>query len=104
MAMRLARRQFLSGRFSPGAIGMREPHEQSPLKAAMLQSCLARRGVMCRTCGDACAERAIRFVLERGGVAAPHVAFASCTGCGACVHVCPANAVALYVPAATAAI
>jgi ferredoxin-type protein NapF len=101
--MRLARRQFLSGRFCPKGIAAREPDEPSRLKAAILESCLAARGVTCHTCGDACIERAIRFVPEPGGVARPHVAFASCTGCGACVGMCPVNAVTLYAPDATAA-
>jgi ferredoxin-type protein NapF len=31
--------------------------------------CLVKQGVMCRTCGDVCEPRAIRFKLAVGGFA-----------------------------------
>jgi len=57
-------------------------------------TCLARRGVVCQSCGDACPERAIRFSLQRGGAPLPAVDETRCTGCGACLEVCPADAIA----------
>lgn len=63
--------------------------------AVLGEDCLARRGVMCQSCGDACPERAIRFRLTRGTAPQPAVDPQACTGCGACVAVCPADAVAV---------
>jgi ferredoxin-type protein NapF len=58
-------------------------------------SCLARRGVECRVCGDACDARALRFVPARGGIAQLQVDAAACTGCGECLPVCPVAALSL---------
>ncbi|CAH2601814.1 Ferredoxin-type protein NapF (periplasmic nitrate reductase) [Rhodovastum atsumiense] len=49
------------------------------------------------SCRDACPAGAIRFTLARGG-ARPHVVAASCTGCGDCVRVCPADALRVSAP------
>ena len=57
--------------------------------------CLARRGVYCQSCGDPCAVDAIRFTLRPGRLAVPLVDVAACTGCGACVAVCPVGAIAV---------
>ena len=57
--------------------------------------CLAGQGVVCQSCRDACGERAIRFPPLLGRVAVPEVNADACTGCGACVAACPADAMAL---------
>ena len=68
---------------------------QSPwsLRATIGDSCLARRRVECRVCGDLCAAAAIRFVPQRGGPSLPLLDAARCTGCGACVAPCPVRAI-----------
>ncbi|CAO3380948.1 ferredoxin-type protein NapF [Azospirillum argentinense] len=70
------------------------------LTARMAPSCLAMNRVVCRSCRDACPESAIRFALAPGGVAVPSVEGGACTGCGACLAACPADAVTLH-PAET---
>lgn len=65
------------------------------LVAAIGEACLARKSVVCRSCGDVCAAHAIRFPLDPGGVSSPRLDAAACTGCGACVGVCPTNAIAV---------
>lgn len=57
------------------------------------EGCLAARRVVCRSCGDACEARAIRFRPEVGGAGWPVTYEAACSGCGACVSVCPAGAI-----------
>ncbi|HEY0502773.1 MAG TPA: ferredoxin-type protein NapF [Lysobacter sp.] len=62
-------------------------------------TCLPRHGVVCSSCRDACPERAIAFPLT-SRVPLPVVDADRCSGCGACVAVCPADAISLR-PAAT---
>ncbi len=79
----------------PGALHYDETADPIPwnLKATILPSCLSLNAVMCRSCGDACDVRAIRFRLEPGGVAKPVLDQEQCTGCGECFAVCPIKAV-----------
>ena len=57
-------------------------------------TCLARLGVECDSCGDACEPHAIRFRPRPGAtVPEPRIDPQLCNGCGACVRVCPASAI-----------
>lgn len=76
---------------APGALGA----GAWTVRAEIGANCLTRGDVACRSCGDACAVRAIRFVPRRGGIAAPQLDAAACTGCGACCAPCPVDAVTL---------
>jgi len=60
-----------------------------PLKARIGEGCLDTRGITCRTCGDACEKRAIRFQLAVGGRALPTLDPSLCNGCGSCIALCP---------------
>ena len=64
-------------------------------EATIALDCLSRQGVACRTCQDFCDEHAIGFRLQTGGRAEPDIDTSACTGCGACIGVCPVGAVAL---------
>lgn len=66
-----------------------------PLKATIQPHCLSLNAVVCRSCGEACDERAIGFKLEPGGVAVPTLDPVQCSGCGACFAVCPIQAIKL---------
>ena len=55
--------------------------------------CLPRAGIDCRACQDACPEAAIRFRPRLGGPPLPELEDATCTGCGACLSVCPVDAI-----------
>jgi ferredoxin-type protein NapF len=65
------------------------------------ETCFAFQGIACMSCRDACAPGAIRFTLARGG-ARPELDLETCTGCGDCLPVCPAGAIASLSPAEAA--
>jgi ferredoxin-type protein NapF len=74
----------------------------SPRAVAVIgESCLAKRGVVCRSCGDVCPERAIRFPPLLGRAAQPLLSAESCIGCGDCLAVCPVAAITLLAAEAT---
>ena len=72
-----------------------DPEKDPPwhLVADIGAACIARLGVICRSCGEACGEGAIRFRLRVGGAAEPLLYGEACTGCGWCIGVCPVQAV-----------
>jgi len=78
-----------------------DPERDCPwmLTAHIGDECLAFRGVICRSCGEACDEGAIRFRPRVGSAAVPTLVTDGCTGCGYCVRVCPAQAVKIRMPA-----
>ncbi|NJN40566.1 MAG: ferredoxin-type protein NapF, partial [Gammaproteobacteria bacterium] len=73
------------------------------IKASIGDACLALQRVVCRSCGDRCEARAIRFRLAPGGVSRPELDGDTCNGCGACVAVCPASAITICEAAGVAA-
>lgn len=79
--------------FRPGAT--RPPEPDRPAVAQVASACLALQLVECRLCGEGCEAGAIRFPPRLGGVAAPVVDAARCTGCGDCLPLCPTQALAL---------
>ncbi|WP_374511800.1 ferredoxin-type protein NapF [Niveibacterium sp.] len=64
--------------------------------------CLALQGIECRVCGEACETSAITFRPQLRAVAQPAIDASRCSGCGACVAICPSHAVALRSPSETA--
>jgi ferredoxin-type protein NapF len=78
-----------------GALQRKDNRPPWQLLPVIGEACLARKDVVCRTCGDVCAATAIRFRPQLGGSALPEVDPSRCTGCGGCVAPCPARAIAM---------
>lgn len=68
------------------------------LKAVIGDRCITYQGVVCRSCVEQCDAHAIMFQLSAGRVPQPQLADARCTGCGACVSICPVNAISIVNP------
>ena len=66
------------------------------LRLELQDSCLARRQIVCQTCGDVCEADAVRFTPRLRSVAVPQIDPDICTGCGACVAACPACALKVH--------
>ena len=64
--------------------------------ADIRKSCLSLQGITCRICGDTCKANAISFKPGPGGISSPALEKTLCTGCGACVSVCPAHAIKMH--------
>ncbi len=99
----VSRREFLRGRFapqdaqlSPSNAAATNPATNTPRLAEIGLGCIAyAQNVVCRSCGDVCDEAAIRFSPRLGGAALPVVLGERCSGCGACLPVCPTGAITL---------
>ncbi|AKC86338.1 ferredoxin-type protein NapF [Pseudoxanthomonas suwonensis] len=63
------------------------------LRAQVGPDCLPAHGVVCASCREVCLESAIH--VPPGARGAATVDPERCTGCGACVGLCPAMAIAL---------
>ena len=59
------------------------------------ETCIAHKGVECRSCYDPCEARAIMMPPRLGGISIPVISAHNCTGCGACFSVCPVQAVSM---------
>jgi ferredoxin-type protein NapF len=68
------------------------------ITASIKDSCLTYQGVWCQSCKDACDPRAISFIMAVGQVPKPMIDTDACTGCGACVSPCPADAILIGHP------
>jgi len=76
---------------------LRQTADASPwrIRPQIGAACVANDNIVCRSCGDACAARAIRFSPRLGSVGKPEVDDERCTGCGACIAPCPVTAIRL---------
>ena len=74
------------------------PDNAWDLDVVFSSKCLSLNAIVCRICGDSCEPHAIRFQLKVGGVSEPKITLDDCTGCGACLAICPVDAVQINKP------
>lgn len=58
--------------------------------------CMAYQGVVCQSCKDVCDVRAIRMSYQTSTIPVPDIENDICTGCGACLSVCPTQAIQMH--------
>ena len=61
------------------------------------KSCLAFKGVECRSCYDPCEAGSIAMTPQLGGVSIPNHNASLCTGCGACFAICPSKSISMNI-------
>ncbi len=58
-------------------------------------NCLAKKFVFCQSCRDACEYQAIKFIYSQCAIPEPQINQDLCSGCGACVSLCPSQSIQL---------
>ena len=61
--------------------------------ATISDACITHKQVVCRSCVEQCEPEAITLTPQPGGVGTPELDSERCSGCGACVSVCPSQAI-----------
>ena len=64
-------------------------------------ACMVTKGIVCHSCKEVCDVSAINMEYNLDSIAEPNVNDELCTGCGACVSVCPTNAISIYSPSSS---
>lgn len=73
---------------------LKNSNEPWQIKASIeTDKCIAYQGVECRSCYDPCEPRAVSMHPRPGGISIPRVETENCSGCGACIAVCPVAAI-----------
>jgi len=83
---------------TPGALRRPGPDETTPpwsLDIRFGVGCLERQRITCRVCGEGCEQEAISFRPGASNGTAPRLDHDRCNGCGACLWLCPVNAVTI---------
>ena len=55
--------------------------------------CLAKNQIYCQSCKDVCDSKAITFSYQTSSIPEPKLNLSDCNQCGACVSICPQDAI-----------
>lgn len=55
--------------------------------------CLAKNNIYCQSCRDECEINVIKFNYTSSSIPEPSIELSDCTQCGACIKVCPQDAI-----------
>lgn len=78
------------------AVISEERSESQPANSLTFDGvCMAHQGVVCQSCKDVCDVRAIQMRYLSSSTPVPTIDVDICTGCGACVSVCPTDAISM---------
>ena len=72
-------------------------HKPWQVDISIKNNCLTKKQIHCQVCQDACEPQAIHFQYQQASVPQPNISQPDCTGCGACVAICPENAISLTI-------
>lgn len=72
-----------------------------PVTFAIGDKCLANNNIYCQSCRDECETSAIKFSYLDSSIPTPSLNTQDCTQCGACVKVCPQDAISYTFDTAT---
>lgn len=65
-----------------------------PVTLEISDKCLAKNNIYCQSCRDECETSVIKFSYLDSSIPQPSVNILDCTQCGACIKVCPQDAIA----------
>ncbi len=74
--------------------------DEQPWDAKVIvgSGCLSEKNTLCRSCGEACEHQALYFPLSIQGIVRPEINRDRCNGCGACIAMCPTEALEVCYP------
>lgn len=66
-----------------------------PATLIINNKCFAQNNIFCQSCQDVCDSSAITFSNKSSSIPEPTVNLSNCNQCGACISICPQQAISL---------
>jgi ferredoxin-type protein NapF len=68
-----------------------------PATLEISNNCFAQNNILCQSCQDVCDSKAISFSYKSSSIPEPNVNLIDCNQCGACISICPQQAIKLNI-------